>query len=212
VAEQSVKDRVYAAAERISAEKNPTVATVREAAGVSNADAGRYLKEWRAERDSAGHKIAATPTTITEQALRLAGTVWEEAVRTATAEHDIIEKAWRDEKAHKDREINELATDLDTAARTHQETVKELQTQVEESNLAARDNAAAAAAAREQLALSGRKHAEEVAGLKSQLAEARATVATLQQTQDALIARIQPAREPQATPPAISQPGGPQEG
>ena len=48
MAEQSVKDRVYAAAGRISAEKNPTVATVREAAGVSNADAGRYLKEWRA--------------------------------------------------------------------------------------------------------------------------------------------------------------------
>ena len=82
MAEQSVKDRVYAAAERISAERNPTVATVREAAGVSNADATRFLKEWRAERDSAGSKIAATPAAITEQALRLAGTVWEEAVRT----------------------------------------------------------------------------------------------------------------------------------
>ncbi|MDJ0358397.1 DNA-binding protein [Paenarthrobacter sp. PH39-S1] len=70
MAEQSVKDRVYAAAERISATTNPTVATVREAASVSNADAGRYLKEWRAERDSAGSKIAATPPIITEQALR----------------------------------------------------------------------------------------------------------------------------------------------
>ena len=195
MAEQSVKDRVYAAAERISAERNPTVATVREAAGVSNADATRYLKEWRAERDSAGAKIAATPATITEQALRLAGTVWAEAVRAATAEHAIIEKAWRDEKAHKDREINELATDLDTAARTHQETVKELRTQVEEANQAARENAAAAAEAREQLALASRKQVEEVAGFKSQLAEARATAATLQQTQDALIARIQPASE-----------------
>jgi chromosome segregation ATPase len=212
VAEQSVKDRVYAAAERISAERNPTVATVREAAGVSNADATRFLKEWRAERDSAGSKIAATPPSITEQALRLAGTVWAEAVHTATAEHAIIEKAWREEKAHKDREINELATDLDTAARTHQEAVKELQTQVEEFNQAARDNAAAAAEASEQLAVAERRHAEEVAGLTSQLAEARATVATLQQTQDALIARIQPAREPKATPSAISQPGGPQEG
>ncbi len=195
MAEQSVKDRVYAAAERISAERNPTVATVREAAGVSNADATRYLKEWRTERDSAGSKIAATPATITEQALRLAGTIWAEAVQTATAEHAIIEKAWRDEKAHKDREINELATDLDTAARTHQETVEELRTQVEEANQAARENAAAAAEAREQLALASRKQAEEVAGFKSQLAEARATAATLQQTQDALIARIQPASE-----------------
>lgn len=195
MAEQSVKDRVYAAAERISAERNPTVATVREAAGVSNADATRFLKEWRTERDSAGSKIAATPATITEQALRLAGTVWTEAVHTATAEHAIIEKAWRDEKAHKDREINELATDLDTAARTHQETVKELKTQVEESNQAARDNAAAAAEAREQLTLAARSHAEVTAELKSQLAEARATVTTLQNTQDALIARIQPAQE-----------------
>ena len=196
MAEQSVKDRVYAAAGRISATTNPTVATVREAAGVSNADAGRFLKEWRAERDSAGSKIAATPATITEQALRLAGTVWEEAVRTATAGHAIIEKAWRDEKAHKDREINELATDLDTAARTHEEAVKELQTRIEEANQAARDNAAAAADAREQLTLDARKHAEVIAELKSQLAEARATVKTLQQTQDALIARIQPVQEP----------------
>lgn len=195
MAEQSVKDRVYAAAGRISAEKNPTVATVREAAGVSNADATRFLKEWRTERDSAGSKIAATPATITEQALRLAGTVWEEAVRTATAEHAIIEKAWRDEKAHKDREINELAADLDDAASTHQETVKELKTQAEESNQAARDNAAAAAETREQLVLAERKHAEELAEMRSQLAEARATITTLQQTQEALIARIQPVQE-----------------
>ncbi len=192
VAEQSVKNRVFAAAGRISATANPTVATVREAAGVSNADAGRFLKEWRAERDSAGSKIAATPATITEHALRLAGTVWEEAVRAATAEHAVIEKAWRDESAHKDREINELATDLDAAARNHEETVTELQTRVEEANQAARDNAASAAEAREQLAVTARKHAGEVAGLKSQLAEARATATTLQQTQDALIARIDP--------------------
>lgn len=200
MAEQSVKDRVYAAAERISAERNPTVATVREAAGVSNADATRYLKEWRTERDSAGSKIAATPPTITEQALRLAGTVWAEAVSTATAEHAIIEKAWRDEKAHKDREINELATDLDTAARTHHEIINELKTQVAESNQSARDNAAAATEAREQLALANRKHAEGIAELKSQLAEDRATITTLQKTQDALIARIQPAQEPKTTP------------
>lgn len=190
--EVSIKDRVYAAAEKISADRNPTVATVREVAGVSNADATRYLKEWRAERDGAGAKIAATPPAVTEQALRLAGTVWEEAVRTAAAEHVIIEKVWRDERAHKDREINELATDLDTAARTHHETIKELQTQIDESNQAARDNAAAAAQAREQLTLAERTHAKELAELTSQLAEARATITTLQQTQDALIARIQP--------------------
>lgn len=157
---------------------------------------------------SFGAKIAATPAIITEQALRLAGTVWEEAVRTATAEHAVIEKAWREESAHKDREVNELATDLDAAARTHEETVKELRVQVGEANQAARDNAAAAAEAREQLALEARKHADEVAGLKRRLAEARATAATLQQTQDALIARIQPAREAKSTP----QEGGSKKG
>lgn len=192
MAEQTVKDRVYAAAERISATGSPTVATVREGAGVSNADAGRFLKEWRAERDSAGSKIAATPATITEQALRLAGTVWEEAVRTATAEHVVIQNAWREEKAHKDKEINELATDLDTATGTHQQIVKELRLQVEDGVRATQANAAAANEAREQLLLVERRHAAEVAELKSQLAEAHATIKTLQQTQDALIARIQP--------------------
>ena len=192
MAEQSVKDRVYAAAERISATGSPTVATVREGAGVSNADAGRYLKEWRVERDSAGSKIAATPTIITEQALRLVGTMWEEAVRTATAEHTVIQNAWRDEKAHKDREINELSLDLDTATRAHQEAMRELGTQIEEANQAASDNAAAATESREQLALVARQQADEVSEFKGKLAEARATIAALQQTQDALIARIQP--------------------
>ncbi len=186
----------YAAAERISVKTNPTVATVREAVGVSNADAGRYLKEWRIKRDSAGSKIAATPPTITEQALRLAGTVWEEAVHTATAEHAVIQNVWRHEKVHKDREINELATDLDTATRTHQEIATKLNTRSEEINQVARDNAAAAVEASEQPALDARKHAEDVAELKSQLAEARATIKTLQQTQEALIARIQPTRKP----------------
>ena len=169
---------------------------------MSNADATRFLKEWRTERDSAGSKIAATPTTITEQALRLAGTVWEEAVRAATAGHAIIEKAWRDEKAHKDREINELAVYLDTATGAHREAMRELQARIEEANQAARDNAAAAAEAREQLTLAASKSADEVAGLKSQLAEARATITTLQKTQDALIARIQPVEEPMPVPPS----------
>ena len=157
---------------------------------MSNADATRFLKEWRAERDSAGSKIAATPAIITEQALRLAGTVWEEAVRAATGEHAVIEKAWRDEKAHKDREINELAVYLDTATGAHREAMRELQVQIEEANQAARD----------QLALAARTHADEVAELKSHIAEARATVTTLQQTQDALIARIQPVQEPMSVP------------
>ena len=194
--ELSVKDRVYAAAERVSATMNPTVATVREAAGVSNADAGRYLKEWRAERESAGSKIAATPPVITEQVMRLVGTVWEEAVRTATAEHAVVETAWREEAAHKDREITELAHDLDTAITTHHKTIDQLHSTLGEVEQAARDSAGAAATARKQLDTATRQFAEEKAGLASQLAEARATIVALQKTQDALIARIQPSKDP----------------
>ncbi len=58
---QSVKDRVYAAAERISAERRPTVSTVRAAAGVSNADATRYLKEWSEERSRRGRGARRDP-------------------------------------------------------------------------------------------------------------------------------------------------------
>ncbi len=59
--------------------------------------------------------------------------------------------------------------------------------------------AAATTEAREQLTVAARKHADEIAEFKSQLAEERATVTTLQQTQDALIARIQPNKD---APPA----------
>ncbi|WP_028268106.1 DNA-binding protein [Arthrobacter sp. MA-N2] len=64
----SVKDRVYAAAEQISAERRPTVSTVRAAAGVSNADATRYLKEWTEEKQAASGQVAATPAALLEQA------------------------------------------------------------------------------------------------------------------------------------------------
>lgn len=62
-------------AKLIGSTAKPTLSTVRGDAGVSQTDAGKYLKERWAERDSAGSKIAATPTSITVQALRLAGTV-----------------------------------------------------------------------------------------------------------------------------------------
>ena len=63
---------------------------------------------------------------------------------------------------------------------------------------AAKESATAAATAREQLDTTTRQFAEEKAGLTSQLAEARATIVTLQKTQDALIARIQPSTDPAA--------------
>jgi hypothetical protein len=83
----SVKDRVFAAAEQISAERRPTVSTVRAAAGVSNADATRYLKEWAEEKQAAGGQVAATPAAVLEQAARLAGACWAEASAVANERH-----------------------------------------------------------------------------------------------------------------------------
>ncbi len=126
--------------------------------------------------------------------MRLAGTVWVEAVRTATAEQAVVEKAWREEAAHKDREITELANGLDTASTTHQQAVEDLHATLGQAEQAARDSAAATATVREQLAAATRQLAEDNAGFTSQLGEVRATIATLQKAQDALIARIQPTK------------------
>ncbi|ALE92770.1 hypothetical protein AOC05_11430 [Arthrobacter alpinus] len=114
--------------------------------------------------------------------------MWEEAARTAAVEHTVLQHVWREEKAHKDREIIELATDLDDAAGIHAEVMLELQVHIDEANQGARGNAAEAAEAREQVVLDTRQHAESTVELKSLLAEARATITTLQRTQDALFA------------------------
>lgn len=51
----SVKHRVFAA-EQIRVERHPTVSMVRAAAGFSNADAPRYLKEWKEESSAPGDR------------------------------------------------------------------------------------------------------------------------------------------------------------
>ena len=93
MADLSAKGRVYAAADRISAERSPTVSTVRELARVSNADATRYLKAWKLEHLAAAGKIAATPQPVTELAVRKAGVVWAEAATADYARHSEAEKA-----------------------------------------------------------------------------------------------------------------------
>lgn len=67
----SAKDRAYATAGQISAERRPTVSTA--LAGVSSADAPRYLKECSQEKNAVGGQIAAAPAALLEQAARLAG-------------------------------------------------------------------------------------------------------------------------------------------
>ncbi|MBO1269464.1 DNA-binding protein [Arthrobacter cavernae] len=191
----SVKDRVFAAAEEISAERRPTVSTVRAAAGVSNADATRYLKEWAEEKQAAGGQLAATPAVLLEQAARLAGACWTEASTLAAERHAAVEAGWAQERKDRDLEIAELVADLDkataesdTAAAGHAQEIERLEAQrtALERQLAvigkqledARDSAAAA----------GREAAD--AARKLATAEARAT--TLEQVHNALLQRVSP--------------------
>ncbi|WP_253904175.1 DNA-binding protein [Arthrobacter sp. Br18] len=108
-----VKDRVYAAAETISAERRPTVSTVRAAAGVSNADATRYLKEWTEEKLAAGQSVAVAPPVLLEQAARLAGVCWAEASTLAAERHVAVEAAWSQESRDRNVEVADLVADLD---------------------------------------------------------------------------------------------------
>ncbi|MFE4542216.1 DNA-binding protein [Arthrobacter sp. NPDC056727] len=185
---QSVKDRVYAAAERISAERRPTVSTVRAAAGVSNADATRYLKEWSEERQAAGSRLAATPAVLLEASARLAGTAWAEASALADERHTAVEAAWAQERKDKDAEIAELVADLDRLTEQHDTTVSGLRTQVDElqAQLSALSGELDQARAAEQEATAAATDAA------TQLAAATARDSALQAAYESLLARITP--------------------
>ncbi len=185
----SVKDRVYAAAEQISAERRPTVSTVRAAAGVSNADATRYLKEWSEERNAAGGQVAAAPAVLLEQAARLAGACWAEAAALADARHAGLDAAWAQEKKDLALEIAELVTDLDKVNAEKDAAVTELSARIAtlETQVAAAGEQLAQARAAEQAA------AREASAAAARLAAAEARAGTLQEAHDALLARITPA-------------------
>ncbi|TQS88299.1 hypothetical protein EU811_21300 [Arthrobacter sp. TS-15] len=72
---------------------SPTISTVRELAGVSNADAMRYLQAWKLEHLGAAGKIAATPQPVTELPVRMTAVVWAEAATADDARHSQVEKA-----------------------------------------------------------------------------------------------------------------------
>jgi chromosome segregation ATPase len=174
-----VKDRVFAAAEQISAERRPTVSTVRALAGVSNADATRYLKEWAEEKSAAGGQVAAaTPAALLEHAARLAGACWAEASTLADARHAAAEAAWAQEKKDLGLEIAELVADLDKVSAEKDAAVTELT-----ARIAALE--AQVAAAGEQLAQA--RAAEQEASV------AAARAKTLQEAHDALLDRVAPA-------------------
>lgn len=188
----SAKDRVYAAAEQISAERRPTVSTVRAVAGVSNADATRYLKEWSQEKNVTGGQVAAAPPVLLEQAARLAGSCWAEASALAEARHAGLQAAWVQEKKDLALEIAELVTDLDKVNAEKDAAVTGLTARIAalEAQVAAAGEQLARAQAAEQEAV------REAAGAAARLAAAEARAGTLQEAHDALLARIAPATPP----------------
>ncbi|WP_427136557.1 DNA-binding protein [Pseudarthrobacter sp. S9] len=191
----SVKDRVYAAAEQISAERRPTVSTVRAAAGVSNADATRYLKEWTEEKQAAGGQVAAAPAALLEQAARLAGACWAEASTLAAERHAAIEAAWAQERKDKDLEIAELVDDLDKAGAEkdaaeagHAEELERLQAQ----RGALERQLAVIGKQLEDSRESERAAAKEAADASRKLATAEVRATTLEQVHNALLQRVSP--------------------
>lgn len=191
----TVKDRVFAAAEEISAERRPTVSTVRAAAGVSNADATRYLKEWSEEKLAAGGQVAATPPALLEQAARLAAACWAEASIQATERHAAVEKAWAQERKDKDQEIAELVEDLDQAAAEKESAAAEHQARV--TALGSRAEALGQQLAALGKELENSRAAERAANgaaaeAEKKLASAEARSTTLEKVHNALLQRVAP--------------------
>ncbi|MEC3853091.1 DNA-binding protein [Paenarthrobacter ureafaciens] len=190
-----MKDRVFAAAEEISAERRPTVSTVRAAAGVSNADATRFLKEWHEEKRAAGGQVAQTPPALLEQAARLAGSVWAEASTAAAERHAAVEAAWVRERAEKDQEIAELVADLDRATSEHAAAATKHADEV--STVTAQRDALERQLATVTRQLEDAREAERTTALKAaeasrKLATAEARATTLEQVHQALLQRVAP--------------------
>ena len=191
----SAKDRVFAAAERISAERRPTVSTVRHAAGVSSADATRYLKEWNEEKLAAGGQVAATPPALLEQATRLTAAVWAEASTQAAARHTAVEAAWAQERKDKDQEIAELVADLDRAAAEKESAATEFQARITglESGVKALEQRLAALGSElQETRAAERAAAAAAAEAERKLASAEARSTTLEKVHNALLQRVAP--------------------
>lgn len=184
----SVKDRVFAAAEQISAERRPTVSTVRAAAGVSNADATRYLKEWVEEKQSAGGQVAATPAGILEQAARLAGACWAEASAAANERHAAAEGLWAQEKKNLNEEVAELVSDLDKVTAEKDSAVAELTARIAELER----RSIAVAEQLEQARAAEREAAAAASAAATRAAAAEARAGALREAHDALLQRITP--------------------
>lgn len=183
---QSIKERVYAAADQISEERTPTVSAVRELAAVSMADASRHLKDWKEEYAAATSQVMATPPAIVDQAVKLAGSVWAEASRLATAQHAEVQAAWEARKAEMENELAELVESADASDAAHKAENERLVRELATAQATAQTATEAVEASRRETA----DAAKEASELRTKLAATQATAATLQAAHDALVARI----------------------
>ncbi|WP_442922972.1 DNA-binding protein [Microbacterium sp. nov. GSS16] len=72
--EATPEARIHAATDEVDREGvKPAVASVRERASVNNADATRYLRQWREGRAASAATIAALPAALVEHSQRVAG-------------------------------------------------------------------------------------------------------------------------------------------
>jgi hypothetical protein len=185
--EASTEVRVHAAADDIEHESGkPTVATVRERAGVNNADATRYLRGWREGRATSGATIAALPAALVEQSQRVAGLMWAQASSFASASHAAAEREWREQTPLHEQEIAELVENLDAADRAATATAE-----AHASERAALDVELQAARADEARAKAEVQTALQAqTEFEKQLIEESAVTKTLRETLTALIERI----------------------
>lgn len=199
----SARDRVYAAAERIGAERRPTVSTVRAEAGVSNADATRYLKEWNEEKLSAHRTLAAAPPALLEQASRLAGACWAEASAIAAERHAGVEAVWAKESRDKDLEVAELVADLDRAATEKDALVADFTARIAflEDQLGAQEEDL------RQARTIARTATQDAADAARDLVTAQTRAATLHTAYEALLERITPPTTAPTTPAGPSSTG-----
>ena len=182
----SSKDRVYAAAEKVSEERPPTVTAVREAAGVSMADASRYLKEWKSDHEAAIRQVIAAPPAIVEQGQKLAAAIWAEAVRLAGEQHAAVQAKWEEDTAALTKEVEELVAAADAMEVAHHREVEEAAQSLTQAQSEAATAAEAAEVARHDAAAVHTQNAE----LGAKLAAAQATAQTLQKSMEAVLARI----------------------
>jgi len=110
------QSRIYEAAEEIRIEGGkPTVAAVRERARVSNADATRHLRAWRADQSSASARLLPVPVALDARYSVLARRCGQRRTTLAVASHAAMEREWHQVRALYERDNAEVSADLDAA-------------------------------------------------------------------------------------------------